>query len=607
MNSIDVAGLTLLHFVWQGTIIGVATNALLQILRRRSPQVRYAAACAALVLMLAAPTATVLRLAGTTATAPQTPSGVATVRSSEDAPPFRGTDSHRDAAAEPIATPAPMPTSWLTIIVASWLAGVFVLAARVAASWLSVQRLHRTALVSAPSRFIAHAASLSVRLGLHRVVRVVDSIDVDTPTVIGCLKPVVLLPLAAMATLTPAQVEAILAHELAHIRRHDGLVNLLQIAAETVLFYHPAVWWLSSRIRTEREHCCDEIATSMCGDAMTYAEALVELERWRTDTAALALTATGGPLLSRVRRILGLPSDEVSRSSAAVTLVGIVAIILCLVGANYYLRAAQDPPLTQIDSTDAASWQVVFSHHDSQMRFIGFRGRDLVRFAYQVPSARVIGGPSWMDEEILRLVVALDHMPGADEMPDVVRRLLEDRLQLQTHVEQRNFPVRALTVAHADGSLGPNLVRSTTDCFDFDEWVASGQPPRQLPPAMPRQVVCGEERHDTPIGHHSYIAITMPRLADELRHADSWLTAPGQHTREIVDRTGLPGRYDVDFESLVPAAALMARYPMLTNIFEPLGYPPLPRALEDQLGLRLVETEAPFDVIVIDSAERPIP
>jgi uncharacterized protein (TIGR03435 family) len=607
MSPTDLAGLTLVHFVWQGTIIGAATIVLLQILRRSSPQARYATACAALVLMLAAPAITALTLARTNAASPRA-SSVASARSTVVTAPSRSYDSHAGMAVGPaVAVDAAQTSSWLTIVVGLWMTGVSVLVARVTASWWLVRRLHLTAFASAPSRFIAQADRLSLRLGLHRALRVVDSIDVDTPTVVGWLKPAILLPVAAMANLTPAQVEAILAHELAHVRRHDGLVNLLQIAAETVLFYHPAVWWVSSRIRTEREHCCDEIATSVCGDAITYAEALVELERWRTDTAALALTATGGPLLTRVRRVLGLPPDDAPRSSALVTLAGIIAIIVCLAGANYYLRAAQDPPLTPIDPDDAAAWQMVFSHGDSQMRFIGFRGRDLVRFAYQVPSARVVGGPSWMDEEILRLVVALDHSPRADEMPDVVRRVLEDRLQLQTHTERRNFPVRALVLARPDGSLGPNLVQSTTDCFDFDEWVASGQPPRQLPPAVPRQPVCGEERHNTSIGHHSYTAITMPQLADELRLADSWLMAPGRRTREIVDRTGLTGRYDVDFESLVPAAALMARYPMFTSIFEPLGYPPLPRAIEDQLGLRLVETEAPFDVIVIDSAEPPIP
>ena len=98
------------------------------------------------------------------------------------------------------------------------------------------------------------------------------------PTVIGWLKPVVLLPASALAGLTPRQLEAILAHELAHIRRHDYLVNLLQTLVETLLFYHPAVWWLSRRIRVERENCCDDLAVSLCGDPVAYAAALADLE-----------------------------------------------------------------------------------------------------------------------------------------------------------------------------------------------------------------------------------------------------------------------------------------------------------------------------------------
>jgi len=606
MNAVDLAGMALLHFMWQGTLIGAAAALLLQLLRGRSPQTRYAVACGALLMMLATPAITAVTLAR--APGPRRlPSPTTATRSFIPALPVPLDGARVDANRESVSHVSDTGTSWLRIVVAIWMIGVVALFTRVAGAWWSVRNLQRGSMAAAPSRFQARAQHLASRLGLHRMLRVVDSIDVDTPTVVGWLKPVILLPVAALANLTPEQVDAILAHELAHIRRHDFLVNLVQIAAETGLFYHPAVWWVSSRIRAEREHCCDEIATSVCRDAIAYAEALVELEQWRTDTAPLALTATGGPLLIRIRRILGVPSDDGPRPPAVITLAGIIAIILCVAGASYYLRAAQDSPHTPIDPDDAAAWQMVFSHNDSHMRFIGFRGRDLVRFAYQVPSASVVGGPSWMDEEILRLVVALDHSPSADEMPDVVRRVLEDRLHLQTHVEQRNFPVRALVLAHPDGSLGPNLVPATIACFDFDEWVASGQPPLQFPPAVPRQPVCGEERHGTSIGHHSYIAITMPQLADELRHAEGWLTAPGHHTRDIVDRTGLTGRYDVDFESLVPAAALMARYPILTNVFEPLGYPPLPRAIEDQLGLRLVETEAPFDVIVIDSAQRPIP
>ena len=117
---------------------------------------------------------------------------------------------------------------------------------------------------------------------------------VDVPTVVGWLRPAVILPVAALANLSPAQVEAVLAHELAHIRRHDYLVNLFQTLAETLLFYHPAVWWLSARIRTEREHCCDDVAVAVSGDAVGYARALAELEAWRVGTPGMALAATGG-------------------------------------------------------------------------------------------------------------------------------------------------------------------------------------------------------------------------------------------------------------------------------------------------------------------------
>ena len=216
----------------------------------------------------------------------------------------------------------------------------------------------------------------------------------------------ILLPVAAFAGLSPSQVEAILAHELAHIRRHDFLVNLLQTFAETVLFYHPAVWWLSARIRTEREHCCDDVALSVCGDAVSYAEALVELESWRTVHSRLAIAATGGTLMTRVRRLLGAPADDRPRSFGAMVVAGVVALVICVAGASRYLarRAARRRRHAQVPGTagDPAAWSMVFNHADSTMRFIGFRGRDLIRFAYQIPEARVVGGPHWLDEQILR-------------------------------------------------------------------------------------------------------------------------------------------------------------------------------------------------------------
>jgi hypothetical protein len=161
-------------------------------------------------------------------------------------------------------------------------------------------------------------------------VTLLESSLVDVPTVIGFLKPVVLLPATALGGLTLQQVEAILAHELAHIRRHDYLVNLLQTLVETVLFYHPAVWWVSRRIRIERENCCDDLAVSLCGDPVTYATALAELEAMRSSGPVperhIAMAATGGSLLQRVRRLLGAPTSHSGRGPA--WLAGGVALLL---------------------------------------------------------------------------------------------------------------------------------------------------------------------------------------------------------------------------------------------------------------------------------------
>src|SRR5205814_960303 len=188
------------------------------------------------------------------------------------------------------------------------------------------------------------AARLSRRLHITRAITLLESSLVDVPTVIGWLKPVVLLPASALAAMSPQQLEAILAHELAHIRRHDYLVNLLQTLVETLLFYHPAVWWLSRRIRAEREHCCDDLAVSLCGDPIAYASALADLESLRSSDHRFAMAATGGSLLHRVRRLIGAPPSHAGRGPAWLT--GSAALILLCgiaVGADGLRQATNTP------------------------------------------------------------------------------------------------------------------------------------------------------------------------------------------------------------------------------------------------------------------------
>ncbi len=151
------------------------------------------------------------------------------------------------------------------------------------------------------------------------------------PLVIGFLRPVILMPVGLLAGLPAAQVEALLLHELAHIRRYDYLVNLLQIFVEGLIFYHPAVWWMAGVIRAERENCCDDLVVATQGDAYQYASALAALEHNRGDARQPALAANGGSLVKRIRRLLAQP--ETPRSaltpilSAAILSVTMVAAL----------------------------------------------------------------------------------------------------------------------------------------------------------------------------------------------------------------------------------------------------------------------------------------
>jgi len=197
------------------------------------------------------------------------------------------------------------------------------------------------------------ATRLSRRLHIARTVRLLRSTLVEVPTVIGWMKPVILLPASALSGLNPHQLEAILAHELAHIRRHDYLVNLLQTVVETLLFYHPAVWWLSRRIRAERENCCDDLAVNLCGDPFTYAQALADLEELRGPDRRFVMAADGGSLVQRVRRVLGAPSHEgrapgwLAASASVLVLVGIA---LGTAGT----KALQSPPTNDPSSAQTA-------------------------------------------------------------------------------------------------------------------------------------------------------------------------------------------------------------------------------------------------------------
>lgn len=296
---VQSVGWTLLHFLWQGCLIAGILAVVLLLLRKRSAEARYAASCLAMLLMAVVPIVTCVLLAGPPAgwfAGSHVPQAVFLVASGE---------THQQTV---IKTALPY-------VVATWLVGVVLLLIRLTGGWFQVQRLKREMLCNPDGGWQETVDRLSRRLGLRSVVRIVESAAASVPTVIGWIRPIILMPVAAVCGLSPQQLEVVIAHELAHIRRHDYLVNLLQSVMETLLFYHPGVWWVSGRMREEREYCCDDLAVAVCGDPLRYAHVLTDLETLRGATLHLGLSSTGGSLMNRVTRLVGLHAARSRRGS----------------------------------------------------------------------------------------------------------------------------------------------------------------------------------------------------------------------------------------------------------------------------------------------------
>ena len=287
-------GWTLVHSLWEGALVALVLGATLSVMR--SARARYAAACAAMLVLVAAFALTFVR------EMPEAP-----VHSAMQA-------SHAASlAARPLPLSAQSPDAaepnrlaflpWLTPL---WLAGVLAFQLRGLAAWKGARRMRGTGVCAAPAFWRARLDALAQRARVSRPVALLESCLAEVPVVIGYVRPAILLPVGLLAGLPAAQVEAILLHELVHIRRHDYLVNLLQLFVEGLLFHHPAAWWISAVIRAERENCCDDMVVATQGDAYGYASALAALEERRA-TGDAVLASTGGSLVKRIQRLLAPP------------------------------------------------------------------------------------------------------------------------------------------------------------------------------------------------------------------------------------------------------------------------------------------------------------
>lgn len=296
-SAVRDLGWTLLHSLWQETTVAVLLALLLGQIRAQRAQVRYMAGCAALVVMAIVPVATYFSIhksePGTSANVPLAPAVTIS---------FASVTTPGGVEAMPLTLEAVLP--WCVM---AWFLGLLFVVGRLATNVYLADRLRRSGVEQVPSEMQQMVQRLARKFEMPAAVRVLASMRVESPVVVGFFKPVVLVPLSALTAMPAAQWEAILAHELAHIKRYDPVINLLQTLLETVLFFHPAVWWVSAEVRREREHCCDDMAVAVTGDRLLYARALASLEQLRVEPA-FVLGATDGSLKLRLKRLL-FPND----------------------------------------------------------------------------------------------------------------------------------------------------------------------------------------------------------------------------------------------------------------------------------------------------------
>jgi beta-lactamase regulating signal transducer with metallopeptidase domain len=312
-------GWALVHFVWEGAALAALLSVTMAMCR--SARTRYALAVGTLVLMVGAPVATFIAARNAEATVPAP-------AAAQQILPAQKAASPQPALLSTLTTQKVSP-DLLLLLVEVWMAGVLFLSLRNLGGLVLIERLRRKESKPVGEALLKKCMELQRRLGLDRVIRYCECHRLEAPAVIGWFRPVVLLPVTALTGLSEDQLAAVIAHELSHIQRLDCFVNAFQVGVETLLFYHPAVWWVSKRIRAERENCCDDAAIQISGDALQYARALTALAERRV-APSLAMAVNRSPLEARVLRLLGM-----EKVGSGIRTAGLAVSVLCLAGAVF--------------------------------------------------------------------------------------------------------------------------------------------------------------------------------------------------------------------------------------------------------------------------------
>jgi uncharacterized protein (TIGR03435 family) len=511
-----------------------------------------------------------------------------------------------NAAILPFTTTTHLAAGLGTLVAAVWIIGSLIMAVARYRLW---RRVHVVLNASTPLTLLG--------LELPPGVELRSAPGVLEPGVIGWRRPVLLFPNDIVERLTPAELQAVLAHECCHVRGWDNLTAALHMLTEVVFWFHPAVWLIGARLLAERERACDETVLAEGHAPATYARAIVKTcAIYVTSPVACVAGVTGSEIAARIEGILrNVPPAPVRgwrKAAVLLTFVGVVAGPIGYGVERAAPRIQETAAQTSVDiPSDPIAGAAAFEAASVRLNKSGLQGGTddvlpngryvatnlplavFIRLAY-TPAARsrslepfeVRGGPDWLLSDRFDINATAGRDASVSEVRAMLRTLLAERFQVKTHVEQRLGPAFRLSMARP-GRLGSQLRRSEADC---DAGVRSEVDGRQ----------CGffGPAPTAPVGSNRAYQALRGMTMDEFA-----VILSAHLGRHVINSTGLSGAFDGDME--FTAEIMLPPPPSGPNPFDGTTLPSIFSVLPQQLGLRLEQTEAPQAILVIDHAAHP--
>jgi bla regulator protein BlaR1 len=635
----------MIDHLWQSTLcVGAAALAALA-LGRAAAHVRYAVWLAASIKFLipfAALAALGRRFAWRTVPAdavtnPPTPAPALELL----AQPFSS-----EALAGAVVTVAPAGSASLLALApwiagSVWVGGTLVVAAIWLARWRRVARSVAAARPLDDGRELEILRRLEARAASSRPIAIRLSSGTLEPGVFGVRRPVLLWPASISARLTDSQIEAILAHELAHVRRHDNITAALHMVVQAVFWFHPLVWWLGARLVDERERACDQDVLRAGAEPDDYAEGILRTVRSYIESPLVCVAGvTGSDLKRRIEDIMQNRTDVSLRTwqKGLLLAAGLTVFSVPIASGALTVRvvAAQEPATPALAFESASVKRNNSAEGRVSMRMmpggvyeaLNVTVRAMIQQAWQMQEFQVVGGPDWLATQRIDILAKSPEGAGPADLMPRMRTLLEERFKLKVRRETRDAPIYALVLARGDKQLGPSIKPNPIECAPPPG--RAGMPPpgpgAGAPAGRAGMPAPGPGPGGAPAAGLMPMQMTMElgplgtRTCSNLNSGGK-VMAGGQTMAQIAqilqrqtgrivqDRTGLVGRFDFDLQ-FTPDPQLAGRGPgggLPPNIENPRPVDPnaisIFSAVQEQLGLRLESTRGPVDALVIESAE----